>query len=387
MFGLDGCRCGRRPELSQAQAIGRISPPARSLPKPKLQCPQPCHGASCPLRATWRGLCCTAFENPRGLRLHAIKTGRNFQLRYLCRQVAIEASSRRLLDRWVISRMNDEVKLISSGRDRSCFAANSDRSETSGMFRIFVTLCLLVGAAPALAGETLRIGLQKTGTFAWQLDVIRRHGLASGAGLDLKISEYASPGRGQACPQQRLGRSRRRRLALGCSCPRAWRQIAVLSLFQFGRLHHGEARFTAAEDRRPQGQGSRRRGRPARQELAHRPGGRDAPGHRSQARSRPRVRRPAADFSEIAAGRSRSEPQFLEFLRQAGGAGLSPPPRRARCAGGARAERNRSLSSATRFPRISRPVTRARSTASSRLRKRPTTSCCDPTRNGMRCAR
>jgi NitT/TauT family transport system substrate-binding protein len=66
------------------------------------------------------------------------------------------------------------------------------------MLRIFVTLCLLVGAtAPALAGETLRIGLQKTGTFAWQLDVIRRHGLAASAGLDLKISEYASPDAGK----------------------------------------------------------------------------------------------------------------------------------------------------------------------------------------------
>jgi NitT/TauT family transport system substrate-binding protein len=65
------------------------------------------------------------------------------------------------------------------------------------MFRIFVTLCLLAGAAPALAGETLRIGVQKTGTFAWQLDVIRRHGLAANTGLDLKISEYASPDAGK----------------------------------------------------------------------------------------------------------------------------------------------------------------------------------------------
>jgi NitT/TauT family transport system substrate-binding protein len=60
-----------------------------------------------------------------------------------------------------------------------------------------VTLCFFVGATPTLAGETLRIGLQKTGTFAWQLDVIRRHGLASSAGLDLKISEFASPDAGK----------------------------------------------------------------------------------------------------------------------------------------------------------------------------------------------
>ncbi|MGA2291996.1 ABC transporter substrate-binding protein [Bradyrhizobium sp.] len=65
------------------------------------------------------------------------------------------------------------------------------------MLRFIVTLCLFIGAAPALAGETLRIGLQKTGTFAWQLDVIRRHGLAESAGLDLKISEFASPEAGK----------------------------------------------------------------------------------------------------------------------------------------------------------------------------------------------
>jgi NitT/TauT family transport system substrate-binding protein len=65
------------------------------------------------------------------------------------------------------------------------------------MFKIFPALCLLVWAIPTLAGETLRIGLQKTGTFAWQLDVIRRHDLASIAGLDLQITEYASPDAGK----------------------------------------------------------------------------------------------------------------------------------------------------------------------------------------------
>jgi NitT/TauT family transport system substrate-binding protein len=62
---------------------------------------------------------------------------------------------------------------------------------------IAVMLCLGAGAVPALAAETLRIGLQSTGTFAWQLDVIRRHGLADRAGLNLKISEYASPDAGK----------------------------------------------------------------------------------------------------------------------------------------------------------------------------------------------
>jgi NitT/TauT family transport system substrate-binding protein len=45
--------------------------------------------------------------------------------------------------------------------------------------------------------ETLRIGVQKTGTFAWQLDVVARHGLAREGGLDLDIREFASPEAGK----------------------------------------------------------------------------------------------------------------------------------------------------------------------------------------------
>jgi NitT/TauT family transport system substrate-binding protein len=70
-------------------------------------------------------------------------------------------------------------------------------AEVRTIFGIVVALCLAVGATPTPAAETLRIGLQSTGTFAWQLDVIRRHGLADNAGLDLKISEFASPDAGK----------------------------------------------------------------------------------------------------------------------------------------------------------------------------------------------
>jgi NitT/TauT family transport system substrate-binding protein len=70
--------------------------------------------------------------------------------------------------------------------------------EVRTMFRILVALWLVVEMAPMRASaETLRIGLQITGTFAWQLDVIRRHGLADSAGLDLKISQFASPDAGK----------------------------------------------------------------------------------------------------------------------------------------------------------------------------------------------
>jgi NitT/TauT family transport system substrate-binding protein len=64
-------------------------------------------------------------------------------------------------------------------------------------FRILVMLCLVAGTVPARAADILRIGLQTTGTFAWQLDVIRRHGLADSAGLDLRISQFASPDAGK----------------------------------------------------------------------------------------------------------------------------------------------------------------------------------------------
>jgi len=63
-------------------------------------------------------------------------------------------------------------------------------------------LCIAVAflasaACPDAVAESLRIGVQKTGTFAWQLDVIARHGLARESGLDLDIQEFASPDAGK----------------------------------------------------------------------------------------------------------------------------------------------------------------------------------------------
>ena len=61
------------------------------------------------------------------------------------------------------------------------------------LLRILMTLWLVVATVPTrAAAETLRIAVQTTGTFAWQLDVIRRHGLARSAGLDLEVSQFAS---------------------------------------------------------------------------------------------------------------------------------------------------------------------------------------------------
>jgi NitT/TauT family transport system substrate-binding protein len=63
--------------------------------------------------------------------------------------------------------------------------------------RTLIVIWLVATAAPALAADALRIGSQVTGTFAWQLDVIRRHSLAANAQLDLQVSEFASPDAGK----------------------------------------------------------------------------------------------------------------------------------------------------------------------------------------------
>jgi NitT/TauT family transport system substrate-binding protein len=62
---------------------------------------------------------------------------------------------------------------------------------------IFAALLLLAASTATFAADRLRIGVQSTGTFAWQLDVIRRHGLAEAAKLDLMLTEMASPDAGK----------------------------------------------------------------------------------------------------------------------------------------------------------------------------------------------
>jgi NitT/TauT family transport system substrate-binding protein len=47
-------------------------------------------------------------------------------------------------------------------------------------------------AGAATAADVIRIAAQKTGTLAWELDIIRAHGLDKAANLDLKVVELAS---------------------------------------------------------------------------------------------------------------------------------------------------------------------------------------------------
>ena len=62
---------------------------------------------------------------------------------------------------------------------------------------IFAALLLVAASSATFAADRLRIGVQSTGTFAWQLDVIRRHGLAEAAKLNLIATEMASPDAGK----------------------------------------------------------------------------------------------------------------------------------------------------------------------------------------------
>src|ERR1041384_1859002 len=58
--------------------------------------------------------------------------------------------------------------------------------------RLLLAALLLVASSGAHAADRIRISAQKTGTLAWELDVIRTHGLDRKADLDIETTELAS---------------------------------------------------------------------------------------------------------------------------------------------------------------------------------------------------
>ena len=56
-----------------------------------------------------------------------------------------------------------------------------------------IALVAALLAHPAGAAEELRLALQATGTTVWEMAVVSAYGLDKEAGLDLKITELASP--------------------------------------------------------------------------------------------------------------------------------------------------------------------------------------------------
>jgi len=61
----------------------------------------------------------------------------------------------------------------------------------------FCLAFLLMCCGEAHAADVLRIAVQKTGTFSWELAVIKDHGLDKKAGLDLQITELGSTDAGK----------------------------------------------------------------------------------------------------------------------------------------------------------------------------------------------
>jgi len=65
--------------------------------------------------------------------------------------------------------------------------------------RILLATAVFAGmsGAPTRAAEIIRLAVQKTGTFAWELAVIRAHGLDRQADLAIQLNELANPEAGK----------------------------------------------------------------------------------------------------------------------------------------------------------------------------------------------
>src|SRR5438445_6058762 len=70
-----------------------------------------------------------------------------------------------------------------------------------GTMKFFVRLLLAaivwVSLGTCCSAEVLRVAAEKTGTFAWELAVIRAHGLVKQANLSVQVVELASPEAGK----------------------------------------------------------------------------------------------------------------------------------------------------------------------------------------------
>ena len=70
-----------------------------------------------------------------------------------------------------------------------------------GTMKFFVRMLLAtivsVSLGTCCSAEVLRVAVQKTGTFAWELAVIRAHGLDKQANLSVEVLELASPEAGK----------------------------------------------------------------------------------------------------------------------------------------------------------------------------------------------
>src|SRR5207302_6213486 len=64
-------------------------------------------------------------------------------------------------------------------------------------FRLAFAAALALAASSACAADRIRLVAQKTGTLAWELEIIKAHGLDKKANLEIETLELASPEAGK----------------------------------------------------------------------------------------------------------------------------------------------------------------------------------------------
>ena len=85
-----------------------------------------------------------------------------------------------------------------------------------------------------------------TGTFGWELAVIKARGLDKAAGLDLQIVDLANTEAGKIAMAGGVGRHHPLRLAVGLARARARAQADILALFERARRADGQERRPVA---------------------------------------------------------------------------------------------------------------------------------------------
>lgn len=84
------------------------------------------------------------------------------------------------------------IRAVQRATPKPAGGARCSLSVQLGRAAFYLMLAVLFNCE-ARAADTLRIAVQKTGTFAWELAIIRARGLDKQAGLDIETAELASP--------------------------------------------------------------------------------------------------------------------------------------------------------------------------------------------------
>jgi NitT/TauT family transport system substrate-binding protein len=88
-------------------------------------------------------------------------------------------------------------KLCYDGAGEKALAESEDTMTSRVRMLLAAVMLAFVQVDTCYGAETVRVAVQKTGTFAWELAVIRAHGLDQQADLSVSVVELASPESGK----------------------------------------------------------------------------------------------------------------------------------------------------------------------------------------------